>query len=123
VECGLAGLIGFGNARDDCDHKQWLVGSFRSSQTLLHSQRLEIKTSIHSQGEGRSRDAASADPDRRTLVILQAGSLEMNLEFDGQVQEVTLQPGDYVIWLPKVTHWWRALADNTHIITIRWHEQ
>jgi len=116
------GQVCWGKAAEDRDHKQWLVGSFMPTDSLLNERNAKIKFGTHQKGEGRSKDKASSDPNHWTMSFVLSGKQRLVFIQDGVEQEVVLV-GDkdsppFVKWAPAVLHYWEALEDNTVVLTI-----
>ncbi len=110
-----------GNVRVDRDDKQWLVGAFRETGIPLYDpSRFEVGFTDHRQGACRPCENASASPDQRSLTILLHGRFQLSFLVDGILYKCLLEhQGDYVLWEPRVLHWWESVTDST-VITIRW---
>ena len=106
-----------GNAQSDStESRGWFIGSFlEETLGLRHSKDVEMKWGVHAAGE--SREEWVTGETRTAVAILISGKFE--LEFRDQT--VTLsKPGDYVMWGVGTDHKWRAVDENTTLLTIRW---
>jgi hypothetical protein len=106
-----------GNAGDDGagQTRGWFVGHFiDASQTLRHTDAVEVKWGDHPAGESRSTTASGMDA--TTLSILIHGAFRVSFPA-GDVQ--LARPGDYVLFGPGVPHSWTAETDSV-VVTVRW---
>jgi hypothetical protein len=99
-----------GNAIDE-GRDGWFIGQFISAdEGLKHQDAVELKWGRHSKGE--CRRAFAEYKIATTISILISGTLNTRAIIDGEMREVTLrQPGDYVIYGPKVPHSWESVED------------
>ncbi|MCX6729889.1 MAG: signal peptidase I [Candidatus Portnoybacteria bacterium] len=107
--------IKFGNAHDDRNALQWLMGHFIKPQSnLLFDEKLEIKWGEVKAGYDNGQWSKSNYA--KTIAILVHGEFIMSF----QNQDVVLKKeGDYVIWGPGIVHMGKAVKD-TVLITLRW---
>jgi quercetin dioxygenase-like cupin family protein len=73
-----------------------------------------VKWGVHKAGDGRSEWAVNAEA--TTLSILIQG--RFRLQFP-EHEFLLSREGDYVLWLPGVSHSWSAEVDST-VLTVRW---
>jgi len=106
----------FGNAPvEGANRWGWVMGHFLTpTDDPRSTSLLEVKWGIHKAGD--SRLEWSMNVEATTLSILIKG--QFRLQFPEQ--EVLLsREGDYVLWVPGVSHCWLAEEDST-VVTIRW---
>lgn len=116
----LGNYVVYGQAKEDRDHKQWLVGPFMPTGNPLNDPHTEVKFADHKKGEGRPESQASASDTHHSMSILFRGKLTLHFWQNDQWVPVTLQePGEYALWQRGALHWWQADEDTT-LITIRW---
>jgi hypothetical protein len=89
----------------------WFIGQFISiEEGLKHQNALELKWGRHPKGE--CRPAFAEYKISTTVCILISGILSTKAIVGEETCEVTLrQPGDYIIFGPKVPHSWEAVED------------
>ncbi len=106
----------FGNANVEGKSRSgWFLGHFiEPSDDPRLTSVLEVKWGTHKAGDGRSEWAVNAEA--TTLSILIHG--RFRLRFPEQ-EFLLSQEGDYVLWLPGVSHSWLAEEDST-VLTVRW---
>lgn len=105
-----------GNAADDAIARRgWLLGHFvPGMEHPLQSSDVEVQWAVFQGGEQRAEWGYNAQA--HTLAILVRGRFHLWFP-EG---EVTLrQEGDYVLWEPGVSHFWRA-EGPTVVVTVRW---
>ena len=103
-----------GNATDDRDDKNWLVGQFvADTQSLTHTVDVEIKWADHAAGQQQSEWQSATGT---SIGILISGDITVSFH-DGSVN--LTRPGDYVLWPPEVEHRWHTSA-ATRMLTVRW---
>jgi len=111
--------ISIGNAEDfGAPTRGWFVGNFLDTSAGPRlTDDIEVKWSIHPEGDHRPDIAPGADT--VTLTILISGAFEQI--FPGQQPGRTRmeRPGDFALYGPDVPHTWRALADSV-MLTVRW---
>lgn len=113
-------LIATGNAvsqGNENSHRGWFIGSFVDPMKgLRHSEEVEVKWGVHSAGQGKPFPDASEGG--TTLTLLVQG--KFIVDFPELCKSVCLrEPGDYVIFAPKMLHGWTALEDSI-VLTVRW---
>jgi hypothetical protein len=114
------GEISFGNAADDgarADRRGWFIGHFLTPEAgPAGTDLVEVKWGAHGAGEIKAIEGVNQTA--TTLSLLVSG--RFRLYFPSHGRSVTLaRPGDYAIWSPGVSHWWRVLEDAV-VITVRW---
>lgn len=109
----------FGNARQDRNERQWLIGAFRTPEAgLLHQTEAEIKTADHQAGEKSNGWTKNSVATTFTMVI--TGKFVTRTRNEAQMEQgFTLGPGDYLIFAPNTSHSWEALENST-VVTFRW---
>ena len=106
----------FGNAQTEGEiNRGWFIGHFITpTDDSRSTSNLEVKWAVHKAGEYRNQWAINVEA--TTLSILIQG--QFRIQFPEQ--EVLLsRAGDYVLWLPGVSHCWQAQSDCT-ILTVRY---
>ena len=109
----------FGNARvEGASRWGWFVGHFITpTEDLRSTPDVEVKWAVQKAGDERNEWAMNAQA--TTLAILISGKFRLKFP----EQEILLSSqGDYVLWLPGVSHCWSAESDCT-ILTVRWPSQ
>lgn len=105
-----------GNAQIESKNRGgWFVGDFitpgddpRSTSTL------EVKWGIHAAGDCRSQWTTPSET--TTLSVLISGRFCVQFPHS----EVLLSSqGDYVLWLPGISHSWYA-EESSVVLTVRW---
>lgn len=115
--------ISIGNAEDFAHGptRGWFVGNFLDPTTAgpRFTDDLEVKWSIHPEGDQRPGIAPGADT--VTLTILISGAFEQVFpDEEPDRRRVGMErPGDFALYGPGVPHTWRALADSV-VLTVRW---
>jgi hypothetical protein len=106
----------FGNAQvESVNRWGWFLGHFVTPRDDPRSTSLlEVKWGVHKAGDGRPEWAVNAEA--TTLSILIQG--RFRLQFPEQ-EFLLSREGDYVLWLPGVSHSWLAEEDST-VVTVRW---
>ncbi len=106
----------FGNAQvESVNRWGWFLGHFVTPRDDPRSTSLlEVKWGVHKAGDGRREWAVNAEA--TTLSILIQG--RFRLQFPEQ-EFLLSREGDYVLWLPGVSHSWLAEEDST-VVTVRW---
>ena len=106
----------FGNASvESLSRSGWFLGHFVDPTDDPRSTPiLEVKWGVHKAGDGRSEWAVNAEA--TTLSILIQG--RFRLQFP-EHEFLLSREGDYVLWLPGVSHSWSAEVDST-VLTVRW---
>ncbi len=106
----------FGNAQvEGANRWGWFLGNFVTPiDDPRSTSLLEVKWGVHKAGEARSEWAVNEEA--TTLSILIHG--RFLLQFPEQ-EFLLSREGDYVIWIPGVSHSWSAEADST-VVTVRW---
>jgi hypothetical protein len=106
----------FGNAQvESVNRWGWFLGHFVTPRDDPRSTSLlEVKWGVHKAGDGRPEWAVNAEA--TTLSILIQG--QFRLQFPEQ-EFLLSREGDYVLWLPGVSHSWLAEEDST-VVTVRW---
>jgi hypothetical protein len=106
----------FGNAQvESVNRWGWFLGHFVTpSDDPRSTSLLEVKWGVHKAGDGRPEWAVNAEA--TTLSILIQG--RFRLQFPEQ-EFLLSREGDYVLWLPGVSHSWLAEEDST-VVTVRW---
>lgn len=101
-----------GNAAGD---RGWFVGHFfPDAADPRHTHDLELKWAIHE--AGTSRPCWALNRTATTIVILITGHYHIHFP----EEEVSLvQPGDYVLWGPNISHSWTA-AETSTLLVIRY---
>lgn len=111
--------ISIGNAEDFAHGptRGWFVGNFldESAGPRL-TDNIEVKWSVHPQGDERPGIAPGADTS--TLTILISGAFEQIFPEDNRTHLLD-RPGDFALFGPGVSHTWRALAESV-MLTVRW---
>ena len=104
-----------GNATvDGAGDHGWLLGHFKPPGDVRQSDDMEIKWSVHPEGDER---ADWVRGERRTaLLVLISG--RFRVELPGR-SVLLAEQGDYVVWGPGVDHSWRAEQESV-VITVRW---
>ncbi len=112
-------LIYSGNVLVDRDHKQWLMGCFRSPDDPLYDDAVEVKWATYSKGETRKQ--ITEIEHCSTLSILLEGAIKITFYLpDGSKRETSLgKSGEFVLSRPGVRHTWEAYEDCV-IIAVRW---
>ena len=106
--------------------KNWIVGHFKDSP-LLHSEDVEIKWDTIE--AGAKNEAFSAQGEGTSISMLVRGRMEYlfrvpqpaephKIEYV-EIHRTLDKEGDFLIWGPKVYHWWHAFEDSL-VITVRW---
>jgi len=117
--CALT-LIKSGNAGEDRDHRQWLIGAFRR-EPGLYSEEVEVKWGSYKKGERR----LGSTPDKGyTLSILVSGRFASIIADDegNELERLVFgKQGDYKLLGPGGMHTWEALEDSI-VLTVRWPE-
>lgn len=112
--------ISIGNAEDFAHGptRGWFIGGFLDPTTagLRFTDDLEVKWSVHPEGDERPGIAPGADT--ATLTILISGAFEQIFPDDQRTHRLE-RPGDFALFGPGVPHTWRALADSV-MLTVRW---
>lgn len=110
-------MIRFGNAEvDGANNHQWFIGKFMDDPTLKHRD-IEVKWAAHKKEENNE---SWQDSDWYSLSILVDGLFKISFLNDGITDtRMLMRRGDYVLWGPKMKHYWIAASDCT-IITVRW---
>lgn len=104
-----------GNAAlDGAPFRGWFVGHFLPPDAA-RSNDVEIKWGVHARDEARSNWSSSGVA--TTMSVLVRGRFRLTFESG---EHVLATPGDYVLWGPGIAHRWRAEADDTVILTVRW---
>ncbi|MBL1178204.1 MAG: signal peptidase I [Pantanalinema sp. GBBB05] len=105
-----------GNAAiDAAERRGWFVGEFITpTDDPRSTSALEVKWGIHVAGDRRAQWAGPSDS--ATLSVLISGRFWLQFP-DREVLLADL--GDYVLWLPEVSHSWWAEADSV-VLTVRW---
>jgi hypothetical protein len=107
--------IAFGNAYNDRNPRQWLIGHFiEPEKGLFFDERVEIKWGTHKAGEKKGFWTKSSSA--KTLSILIKGKFVMSFPDRDCVLE---KEGDYVVFDTEMAHAWHALEDSVSI-TVRW---
>ena len=106
----------FGNAQvESVNRWGWFLGHFVTPRDDPRSTSLlEVKWGVHKARDGRPEWAVNAEA--TTLSILIQG--RFRLQFPEQ-EFLLSREGDYVLWLPGVSHSWLAEEDST-VVTVRW---
>lgn len=109
----------FGNAHTEGTNRSgWFFGHFVNPIDDPRSTSiLELKWAVLKAGENRTQWAINLEA--TTLAILISG--RFCLQFPEE-EFLLAREGDYVLWLPGVTHCWYA-ESNCTILTIRWPSQ
>jgi hypothetical protein len=113
----LDNLVVTGNATDEHSETGWFIGHFISPAYGLRCTRdVEVKWGEHRSNDKKAMLAANETATTLTLLVrglfvVEFPSLDISVRLE--------QPGDYVIFAPKVAHGWTALEDSV-ILTIRW---
>lgn len=89
----------------------WFIGQFvPEDQGLKHQDAVELKWGRHPKGERRR--AFAEYKIATTICILISGAVHIEAIVNEETRAVTLrEPGDYVIFGPKVPHSWEAVED------------
>jgi quercetin dioxygenase-like cupin family protein len=96
------------------DYRGWFLGHFMPGESPLHSTDVEVKWTIHTQGE--TRPQWSPPSSVRTLNLLVRGKFTVLFP----EEEVTMQKeGDFVLFGPGVAHSFRC-DEESLVLTIRW---
>lgn len=107
--------IVFGNAYNDRNPRQWLIGHFIEPQKgLLFNEDVEIKWGTVKAGEEKSFWVKSTHA--KTISILIKGKFIISFP---DCEYVLEKEGDYVLWGTEIAHTWKALEDSV-LITVRW---
>ncbi|GAA2119885.1 cupin domain-containing protein [Actinomadura napierensis] len=101
-------------AADAAGDRGWLLGHFKPSGDLRHSDEVEVKWGVHPKDERRARWTSGEK--RTALLVLISG--RFRLEFPGRDVLLT-EPGDYVVWGRGVDHSWHAEEESV-VMTVRW---
>jgi len=92
----------------------WLLGHFKPTDDVRHSEAVEIKWGHHKAGDERARWVTG---ERRTaLLILISGRFRVELPCRSVLLK---EQGDYVVWGEGVDHSWRAEEESV-VMTVRW---
>lgn len=111
-------LIKSGNAEQDRDHRQWLIGEFRPEPDLCFKE-VEVKWGSYKKGEKR---LGSTTDKGYTLSILISGRFASIIADDEGNELERLEfskQGDYKLLGPGGMHTWEALEDSI-VLTVRW---
>jgi hypothetical protein len=114
------GRISIGNAEDFATGptRGWFIGNFLDpSVGPRFTDDIEVKWSIHPQGDHRPDIAPGADT--ITLTILIKGRFEQTFPDQHPGRMLMERPGDFALYGPGIPHTWRALADSV-MLTVRW---
>jgi hypothetical protein len=99
----------------------WGIGSFiKPASSPRHTKDVEVKWFTHKRGE--ESDGWRAGRTATTLSILISGRFRTELMTSKDARRKTIvltRQGDYVLFRPRVFHYWRAEAD-TVVLTVRW---
>ena len=111
--------IVWGNAIEEGSRpgrRGWFVGHFMAAGSLAATSMVEVKWGEHAAGEEKAMEGANQTATTMSLLV----SGRFRLDFPSQGRTICLvQPGDYALWSPGVSHRWRAL-ENAVVITVRW---
>ncbi len=112
--------ISIGNAEDFAHGptRGWFVGNFLDPTAgPRFTDGVEVKWSVHPEGDHRPGIAPGADT--VTLTILIEGRFEQVFPDEEQGTVTMERPGDFALYGPGVPHTWRAIADSV-MLTVRW---
>jgi quercetin dioxygenase-like cupin family protein len=90
------------------------VGHFLPPGTIAATDAVELKWLTHPPGQ--RREGWVTEEQRTTVALLVNGRFRIDLP-GGSVRLV--EPGDYAMWGPGISHSWEAESEAT-MITIRW---
>lgn len=96
--------------------KGWIVGDFISPQSLLHSEKCEVKWIRRKAGIMKPSER-TCNKDIVTLVILLSGKWLISFP-ELQKEHILSQPGDYVAY--EFNYHESTAIEDSHIIVIRW---
>lgn len=104
-----------GNATvDAAGDRGWLLGHFKPTGSVRHSEDVEIKWGVHPRGDQRAEWVLGEK--RTALLILISG--RFRVELPGR-SVVLADQGDYVVWGQGVDHSWYAEEESV-VMTVRW---
>jgi hypothetical protein len=111
--------ISIGNAEDfGAPTRGWFVGNFLDTSAGPRlTDDVEVKWSVHPEGDHRPGIAPGTDT--ATLTILIEGRFEQIFPDQQPGRMLMERPGDFALYGPGVSHTWRALADSV-MLTVRW---
>ncbi len=104
-----------GNATlDAAGDRGWLLGHFKPSDDVRHSEDVEIKWGVHPVGDRRAEWVTGEK--RTALLVLISG--RFRVEVPGR-SVLLSQQGDYIVWGEGVDHSWYA-EEESIVMTVRW---
>ncbi|MGH3728727.1 MAG: signal peptidase I [Micromonosporaceae bacterium] len=104
-----------GNAAvDAAGDRDWLLGHFKPTGDVRHSEDVEIKWGVHPRGDRR---AAWVTGEKRTALLMLISG-RFRVEFRDHDVDLASQ-GDYVVWGHGVDHSWYAEEESV-VLTVRW---
>ena len=110
----MAHNIYVGNAGTDAaDNRGWLLGHFKPTGDVRHSDDVEIKWAIHPRGDQRPEWVAGEK--RTAALILISGRFRVELP---ERTVVLATQGDYVVF-HGISHSWYAETDSV-VLAVRW---
>ncbi|MBD2459564.1 signal peptidase I [Oscillatoria sp. FACHB-1407] len=114
----IAGVVTGNAQREGGERRGWFIGDFITPPDDPRSTSdIEVKWGIHAAGDKRSDWTEPATV--TTISILISGRFCLQFP-DGEI--VLSSQGDYVLWLPGVTHSWHA-EEASVVLTVRWPSQ
>lgn len=105
-----------GNSRYSHSHHGWFVGHFQAGAACQTD--VELKWGTHS--KGTADRVPTANRSATSLTVLLSGRIEYEFDDGEETERLCLsEPGDFVLWPPKVAHTWVAINDSV-ALTVRW---
>jgi len=98
------------------ERRGWFIGDFIPQESLLHSEKCEIKWAYHLKGLKKNSGKELNENVRTAIVLIKGKWLTKFLKNENEI--VLSTPGDYLIYT-GAQHENEAL-ENSHVIIIRW---
>lgn len=115
------GRVCWGNAQQDSAvNRGWLIAD--KQEGLLYAARAQVKYGVHEAGERRTREQATADGERESIMFTIKGRVKFGFlpsAAHPHEHEVEIGPGGFIRWSTDVLHYWEILEDGL-FITFRW---
>lgn len=102
----------------------WMIGDNQPDGSPLQDLTgFKLKFHRCSTADFKPREKAAADPTNRVLQLCLEGSVTTSFPQDENPENdvhVTMSAGEYCLWEPGTTHYWKIEEDESLIASISW---